>query len=123
MSEGITTKKSRQIKHKTSIEAVPQLATLPERVSVLEVRVQNIEEKIDDVKIDISDMHDNIVQTLRTMQQESTDQHNELAAKINELEKFRHKWVRIGLIFLAFAAGAGWINSEHIPQLLQLLGS
>ena len=122
MSEGIITKKTRQSKQRTPLEVVPQLATLPERVSVLEVRVQNIEDKIDDVKNDISNMHDNIVQTLNTMQQESTDQHNELANKIEELEKFRHKWVRIGLVVLAFAAGAGWINSEHIPQLLQLLG-
>ncbi len=122
MSEGIITKKSRQSKPKTSIEVVPQLATLPERVSVLEVRVQNIEDKIDDVKNDISDMHDNIVNTLNNMQREGTEQHTALANKIEELEKFRHKWVRIGLVVLAFAAGAGWINSDHIPQLLQLLG-
>lgn len=122
MSEGLITKKSRQTKPKTSIEAVPQLATLPERVSVLEVRVQNIEEKIDDVKNDITDMHDNIVETLKVMRVESTEQHTELANKINELEQFRHKWVRIGLVLLAFAAGAGWINSENIPKILQLFG-
>jgi tetrahydromethanopterin S-methyltransferase subunit B len=34
------------------------LATVPERVSVLETKVDNIEEKIDDLKVDVKDMHD-----------------------------------------------------------------
>ena len=38
-------------KPRTSIEAVPQLATLPERVAVVEVKIQSIEVKIDDLKI------------------------------------------------------------------------
>lgn len=120
MSEA-TVKKTRSNKPKTSIEAVPQLATLPERVSVLEVRVQNIEEKIDDVKIDITGMHENLAEKLTQMQAASTHQHAELANKINDLEKFRNKWVRIALVVLAFAAGAGWVNSTNIPQILQLL--
>ena len=119
MSEVTRTKKPRP---KTSIEAVPQLATLPERVSVLEVRVQNIEEKIDDVKSGISDMHYNISQTLNSMQLASTQQHGELAKKIKELEGFKNKWVRYALVLLAFAAGAGWVNSANLPHILKFLG-
>lgn len=122
MSGATSTKKTRATKPKTSIEAVPQLATLPERVSVLEVRVQNIEEKIDDVKVDISGMHESIVHNLTEMRTASTTQHAELARKIQDLEKFKNKWVRWGMILLAFAAGAGWVNSSNIPQLLKLLG-
>ncbi len=111
----------RKSKPKTSLEVVPNLATLPERVSVLEVKVQNIEEKIDDVKSDITMMHGDVVQKLNSMQLASTQQHAELAEKINDLEGFKNKWVRAALVLLAFAAGAGWVNSADIPQILQLL--
>ena len=39
-------------------EAVAQLAVLPERVSVLETQVENINEKLVDLKADVKDMHD-----------------------------------------------------------------
>ena len=38
--------------------AAVALATVPERVSVLETKVDNIEEKLDDIKVDVKDMHD-----------------------------------------------------------------
>ena len=43
-----TVKKSR-----TSLEAVPQLATLPERVGVVETKVESIKEQIVDLKSDV----------------------------------------------------------------------
>ena len=39
-------------------EAQAQLALLPERVGILEAKVENINEKIGEVKEDIKDMHD-----------------------------------------------------------------
>jgi hypothetical protein len=38
-------------------EAVAQLATLPERVSVVETKVDNIEEKLGELKEDVKDLH------------------------------------------------------------------
>lgn len=98
------------------------LNTLPERVSVLEVQVQNIDEKIDRVNSDISNNHSALLDQLKAMQTASTIQHGELAGKIKDLEGIKNKWTKWGMIGLAFAAGAGWINATSIPQVLKMLG-
>jgi hypothetical protein len=59
-----TTKKSRP---KTSIEAVPQLATLPERVGIVEAKLEYTNEKLDDLKADVRDMHDCLDRTRDTV--------------------------------------------------------
>jgi chromosome segregation ATPase len=110
-------------------EIQAQLVLLPERVSVLETKVENINEKLTDIKADVKEMHDCLDQTrdllaeqLKTMSEESNSQHNDLYAKIGELEKVKNKYTTYALIGLAFAAGTGWLNSVHLPQLLKLLG-
>jgi len=110
-------------------EAVAQLAALPERVAVVEIKVINIEEKIDDLKVDLKDMHDCLDNTrdlldkkLCEMADASNSQHAELASKIGNLEKIKNKYTTYAMIGLAFAAGTGWLNSVHLPQLLKLLG-
>ena len=110
-------------------EAVAQLTQLPERVAVVEIKIINIEEKIDDLKVDVKDMHDCLDNTrdlldkkLCEMADASNSQHAELAAKIGDLEKLKNKWTTYAMIGLAFAAGTGWLNSVHLPQLLKLLG-
>jgi hypothetical protein len=108
-------------KPRTSIEAVPQLATLPERVAVLEVKVTNIDEKMDDLKQDLCDNHSNIIDTLKAMREESTAQHNELASKVKDLEVYKNKWIKYSMVGLAFAAGAGWIHSD-LSTILKFLG-
>jgi chromosome segregation ATPase len=128
-------------------EAVAQLAALPERVSVLETKVENINEKLVDLKTDVKDMHDCLDNTRDTVMAQldkmtneyrsnaekyyehanhlnelQTAQHNELADKIGELEKVKSKWTMYAMVALAFAAGTGWLNSVHLPQILKFLG-
>ncbi len=128
-------------------EAVPQLATLPERVSVLETKVDNITEKVGDLKVDVKDMHDCLDRTrdqldakLETMlgeyrsnrdnfyehanklHAEGTAQHNQLANKLGELEKEKHKFTLYIMMGLAFAAGAGWIGHIDIKTILKFVG-
>ena len=128
-------------------EAVAQLATLPERVSVLETKVENINEKLVDLKIDVKEMHDCLDQTreivlaqLDKMTNEyrsnaekyyehanhlnelQSAQHNDLAGKIGELEKVKSKWTMYAMAALAFAAGTGWINAVNFPHILKFLG-
>jgi chromosome segregation ATPase len=128
-------------------EAVAQLAHLPERVSVLETKVDNIEEKLSDLKVDVREMHDCLDQTrdrvlaqldvmtgeYRTnaekyyehanhLNELQTAQHNELAGKIGELEKIKNKYTTYAMVGLAFAAGTGWINAVNFPQILKFLG-
>jgi len=116
-------------KPRTSIEAVPQLATLPERVIVLETKVDNIEEKLVDLKGDVREMHDcldqtrdGIMQQLAKMHDDSCAQHNELASKVKDLEKMKNKVVMYLMTALAFAAGTGWLNSVSFPHIIKFFG-
>jgi len=110
-------------------EAVAQLTALPERVAVVETKVINIEEKLDELKVGVRDMHDCLDNTrdlltekLSEMSQASDAQHSDLYQKINELEKVKSKVTMYLMVGLAFAAGAGWINAINFPHILKFLG-
>ena len=128
-------------------EAVAQLAVIPERVSILETKVENINEKLIDLKSDVKEMHDCLDQTrdtVMTQLEKMTDeyrtnaekyyehanhlneiqsaQHNELAGKIGELEKVKSKITMYAMAALAFAAGTGWLNATSFPHVLKFLG-
>jgi hypothetical protein len=92
------------------------MATVIERVSVLETKVHNNGEKLDEIKLDVRDLHDCLDRTgedlknqLKEMHQESCRQHDTLAGKISELENFKQKWVYT-------VAGAlvviGWVTAH-----------
>ena len=128
-------------------EAVAQLAALPERVSVLETKVENINEKLVDLKADVKDMHDCLDNTRDTvlaqldkmtgeyrtnaekyyehanhLNELQTAQHDELAGKIKELQSLKDKWVKYAIGALAFAAGAGWIHAMNLQTIFKFLG-
>ena len=128
-------------------EAVAQLALLPERVGIVETKVEHLNEKMDDLKSDVKDMHDCLDNTRDTvlaqldkmtdeyrtnaekyyehanqLNDQQSAQHKELAGKISELEKVKSKWTTYAMVGLAFAAGTGWLNSVHLPQILKFLG-
>jgi uncharacterized coiled-coil DUF342 family protein len=128
-------------------DAVPQLAQLPERVSVLETKVENVNEKLVDLKADVKEMHECLDRTgdkldakLCEMQEEyransgkyfehadrlhaeDVETHNKLGSRIDELEKVKNKYTMYAMIALAFAAGTGWLNSVSFPHILKFLG-
>jgi chromosome segregation ATPase len=110
-------------------EAQAQLATLPERVAVVETKISQIENKLDDIKADVKEMHDCLDNTrdlldkkLCEMATASNTQHAELADKIGDLEKIKNKYTMYAMIGLAFAAGAGWINAINFPHVLKFFG-
>jgi predicted nuclease with TOPRIM domain len=110
-------------------EAVAQLATLPERVAVVETKVSQIEEKIDDLKADVKEMHDcldltrdGIMEQLSKMHDASCAQHNELAGKVKEIQTFKNKVSMYIMVTLAFAAGTGWLNAVSFPHILKFMG-
>ena len=128
-------------------EAVAQIAMLPERVGIVETKVESIKEQITDLKSDVKDMHDcldNTRDTVMAQLEKMTDeyrtnaekyyehanhlnelqtaQHNELAGKIGELEKVKSKYTMYAMVGLAFAAGTGWINAVNFPHILKFLG-
>ena len=128
-------------------DAVPQLATLPERVSVLETKVDNIDGKICELKDDVKEMHDcldrtrdGIMAELKSMgesyeknrdnfyahanklHEEDRAAHATLSSKIIELEKAKHKFMLYMMMALAFAAGAGWIGHMDMAKLIKFVG-
>lgn len=105
------------------------MATVAERVGILETKVQHVDEKIDDIKVDIKDMHDcldntrdALTETLAAMRDESTKQHNELASKVADVEKSKDKLMLYGAIGAAFIAGAGWSGAINFPMLVKFFG-
>ena len=128
-------------------EAIPQLATMPERVAVVETKVDSMIVCIDEIKSNVKDMHDCLDNTrdmlaskLEKMQEEyrvnstkffeHTDRLHEedvatdkkLAEKIEDLEKVKSKWTMYIMAGLAFAAGTGWIHAANLPEILKFLG-
>ena len=127
--------------------AQSQLATMPERVAVVETKVDSMIVCIDEIKTNVRDMHDCLDNTrdmlaakLEKMQEEyransvkffeHTDKLHEediatdkkLAGKIEDLEKFKNKYTMYVMVALAFAAGTGWLNSVSFPHILKFLG-
>jgi len=94
------------------------------RIAVLETKVINLNEKMDDLKQDVKDMHDCLDRTrdlirdeLKEMRQEATSQHNSLSKKFNSLENFKNKGIYIGI---GASAVLGWLlgHSEFIRNIL-----
>ena len=98
------------------------MATVAERVSVLETKVENFNEKFDDIKQDITSNQTSLLNTLSEMRDASTTQHADMAAKIKDLQQIKDKWMKYGMIGLAFAAGAGWIGNPNMTSLLKFVG-
>ncbi len=105
------------------------MATTAERLGIVETRVENLNEKLDDIKIDVKDVHDCIHRTgetinkaLEEMRKESTAQHNELAGKVAAVEKGKDKLMLYAAIGAAFVAGAGWTGTINFPMIIKFLG-
>ena len=124
---------------------VAKITSVPtqERVSVLETKVEAIDEKLVDLKADVKDMHDCLDRTRDTLYGKldimlneyrenrdrfyahadelhriQSDQHNELADKLSDLEKFRAKWT---YLILGGVAVIGWLSAywETVLKILE----
>lgn len=100
------------------------MATTVERIGIVETKVENLNEKMDELKVDVRDMHDCLDRTrddiksqLAEMYDASCTQHAELAKKISDLEKAKEKWTWIG----AGIIGAGGFFAGHAELLLKLI--
>lgn len=100
------------------------MATTVERIGIVETKVENLNEKMDDLKYNVKDMHDcldktrnSLTEKLEQMYDASCDQHAELAAKIGDLEKVRQKVVWMAAGAVAFAG----ILSGHFEKILAFL--
>ena len=92
------------------------MATTAERLGIVETKVANLDEKLDEIKVDVKDMHDcldktrdSVMAKLEDMYGASCQQHSELASKITELEKFRQKWI---YMTAGGVAVLGWVSGH-----------
>ena len=101
------------------------MAKIEERIGIVETKVENLNEKMDDLKIDVKDMHDCLDKTrdeltgqLTQMYDASCSQHASLAKEISELKSQRDKWIwtSAGII-----AAIGWV-SGHTEMIAKIFG-
>jgi outer membrane murein-binding lipoprotein Lpp len=92
------------------------MASTVERLGIVETKVQNLDSKIDDLKIDVKEMHDCLDRTgdslhaaLKEMTQNSSLAHDDLAKKISDLEKFKTKWM---YLIMGGIAVMGWVGGH-----------
>ena len=100
------------------------MATTVERIGIVETKVENLGEKVDDLKGDVKEMHDCLDRTrdelkeqLGKMYTASSTQHAEMAKKIDNLEKIREKTIWM----VAGGVAALGIFSGHLDKILAFL--
>ena len=99
------------------------MASTIERLGIVETKVENLNEKIDVLKVDVKDMHDCLDRTrddlkgeLEKMYGASCEQHAALARDLSELKKLKEKWTYM----VAGAIGAGGWFAGHSDKILSL---
>jgi hypothetical protein len=117
---------------------VLKMPTQAERLSVVETKVHHVDEKLDELKTDVKDMHDCLDNTrdllagkLEKMQEEyransgkffehsdklhaeDVESHKKLSNRIGELEQLKNKWM---YTVLGGAAVLGWVTG-HIDKI------
>lgn len=92
------------------------MATTVERLGVVETKVENLNEKIDELKFDVKEMHDcldktrdGLTEKLNEMYDASCSQHSQLAKEISALKSQRDKWVWLSAGALA---ALGWASGH-----------
>lgn len=94
------------------------MATTSERLGIVETKVKNLDEKLDDLKVDVKESGTDLKNQLVKMYDASCTQHAALATEINALKSQRDKWVWVGATALAIV---GWLVG-HSEKLVKLLG-
>ena len=100
------------------------MPTTAERLGIVETKVHGLDEKIDELKIDVKDMHDcldntrdSLTDKLNEMYNASCEQHAELAKKIGNLEQIRQKMIWMVAGAVAFAG----ILSGHFEKIISFI--
>jgi len=101
------------------------MAKIEERIGVVETKVENLNEKLDDLKVDVKDMHDcldktreGLLEKLNEMYDASCTQHSQLAKEITSLKSQRDKWIWTGA---GIIAALGWV-SGHTELIAKFFG-
>jgi len=119
------------------------MATMEERVGVVETKVEFLGEKIDDLKGDVKNVHDAVesisddmdkkldkmldiynvnrdtyYERLEVNKEEAKNANTKVLEKLDNLEEFKNKWVYLitgGAIVIGFVTG-------HLSEIVRVLG-
>lgn len=101
------------------------MPTTAERLGVVETKVENLNGKLDDIKVEVRDMHDcldrtrdDLTEKLDTMYNASCSQHKALADEIGALKKDKDRLVWLvggGIAVLGWLSG----HSEKIADIIK----
>lgn len=90
-------------------------------IAVLQVQVANLDEKIDDLKSDLTEIKESLKsnaqhneEMMEQFKKENAEQHAELAEKVTSLERWR--WMLMGAAALAGAMGFQTIQTLFTQQ-------
>jgi hypothetical protein len=94
----------------STVNAVKRVEQAETEIAVLQVQFKNLDEKIDDLKSEVKDLHDcldrNMDETkviLKEFQETNNKSHEELVEKFASLEKI--KWMLMGAAAVLGATG------------------
>lgn len=94
----------------STVNAVKRVEQAETEIAVLQVQFGNLNEKIDDLKVEVKDLHDcldrNMDETkniLKEFQEANNKSHDELVEKFASLEKI--KWMLMGAAAVLGATG------------------
>jgi len=94
----------------STINAAKRVEQAETEIAVLQVQFKNLDEKMDELKVDVKDLHDcldrNMAETksiLKEFQDANKKSHDELAVKIAGIEKI--KWMLMGAAAVLGATG------------------
>lgn len=102
------------------------MASSAERLGIVETKVENLDSKMDDLKVDVKDMHDCLDKTrdtieakLEVMYQASCTQHAEMNKKISAMEKLKDRWT---FTVAGVLVAVGWV-SAHGNEVIKFLSN
>ncbi len=94
----------------STVNAAKRVEQAETEIAVLQVRINVIDEKVDELKSEVKDLHDcldrNMDETkiiLKEFQESNKKSHDELAEKLNSMEKI--KWMLMGAAAVLGATG------------------
>lgn len=93
-----------------TVNAAKRVEQAETEIAVLQVRINVIDEKVDELKSEVKDLHEcldrNMDETkviLKEFQESNKQSHDELAEKLNSMEKI--KWMLMGAAAVLGATG------------------
>ena len=85
------------------------MATQAERISVLETKVDGLKEDVKELHLCLDKTRETLTEKLDEMYAASCSQHASLAEKLNQVEKFKDKWI---YTIMGALAVLGWVTGH-----------